>query len=74
MYLPTTLLGLCRPSLLEALWPSGIVEAAILVILMEDVFDASIVVGGSSAARRPKMACFKGRDSDTACSPVISGC
>ena len=44
------------------------VAAAILVMLMDDVLDARIVSGGTSAARFLKMACFSGRDSDTACS------
>jgi hypothetical protein len=66
IYSPTTLLGLLRPSLLDDNWPSGIVEAAILVILIEDVFVASIVEDGSSAASRPKMACLRDKDSDTA--------
>ena len=40
--LPTTRLALCWPSVEDAVWPSGIVDAAILVILIEDVLEARI--------------------------------
>lgn len=63
---PTTRLALFCPSLLEADCPSGMVAAAILVILIEEVLLARIVDGGSSADRFRKMASFSGRDSDTA--------
>ena len=46
------------------------VAAAIFVMLMDDVLEARIVSGGTSAARFLKMACLSGRDSDTAYSLV----
>ena len=42
------------------------VDAAIFVILIEEVFVASIVSIGNSAERFRKIACFKARFSDTA--------
>lgn len=61
-----TLPAFFSPSSDEADCPSGMVEAAILVMLMEEVFDARMVSLESSAARLEKMACLSGRDSDTA--------
>ena len=65
----------CRPTTLEvlsllsgsaAVLPSGIVDAAILVILIDDVFVARMVFAESSAEREQKIPCFTARFSDTA--------
>ena len=52
---PTTLDVLSLPSGSAAVFPSGIVVAAIFVMLMEDVFVARIVFGESSADSVLKM-------------------
>lgn len=66
MHQPTTRLALFLPSALEAVDPSGIVDAAILVILMDDVLVARMVSAGSSAEKFRKIACFNARFSETA--------
>lgn len=63
---PTTLLALCCPCADAAVWPSGMVVAAILVILIEEVFVASMALGLSSADRLRKMAFLRSRFSETA--------
>jgi hypothetical protein len=65
----------CRPTTREAAFvasslaadtPLGMVAAAILVILIELVFEARMASGFSSAANEAKMACFSCTFSDTA--------
>ena len=63
---PTTLEVLSLPSGSAAVLPSGIVDAAILVILIDDVFVARMGFGESSAERERKIPCFTARFSDTA--------
>ena len=43
------------------------VEAAIFVILIEDVFEARMALGDTSVDSSRKMLCFNGRFSETAC-------
>jgi hypothetical protein len=68
--IPTTRLALAFPSSLAALLPSGTAEAAILVMLIDDVFVASIASGRSCALNEANIDCFSGSDSDTAYSFV----
>jgi len=63
---PTTRLEIVRPSSLAALTPSGIADAAILVILIELVLVASMASGFNSEVNDSKIFFFIGRDSDTA--------
>ena len=65
----------CRPTTLEvlslllgsaAVLPSGMVEAAILVMLIEDVFVARMVFGDSSADSERKIFCLTSKFSETA--------
>ena len=64
---PTTLDALSLPSGSAAVLPSGIVDAAIFVMLMEDVFVARMVFGDSSAESVRKMFCLMDRFSEAAC-------
>lgn len=70
--IPTTRPAIFLPSSLAALTSFGTAEAAILVILMELVFVARMALGLISAANDANMACFKGRDSDTAYATNLS--
>ena len=63
---PTTRAVLSLPSGSDADLPSGIVDAAILVMLIEDVLVASMVFGESSAESERKIPCFNARFSETA--------
>ncbi len=63
---PTTLLALFRPSADDPVSPSGIVAAAIFVILIEDVLDARMASGLSLAESSRKMDCFSSSFSETA--------
>lgn len=63
---PTTLDVLAWPSGSDAVFPSGIVDAAIFVILIDDVFDARMVLGDNSADNERKMPCLSARFSETA--------
>ena len=63
---PTTLDALSRPSGSDAVLPSGMVEAAIFVMLIDDVFVARMVCGDNSSDNERKMPCFRARFSETA--------
>ena len=69
---PTTLEALSLPSGSAAVLPSGIVEAAIFVILIEDVFVARIVFGDSSAESVRKIPCLIAKFSETAWVILVS--
>ena len=64
---PTTRDALRLPASFAAELPSGMVEAAIFVILIEDVFEARMALGDTSVDSSRKMLCFNGRFSETAC-------
>lgn len=63
---PTTLEALVWPSGSDAVFPSGMVDAAIFVMLIEDVLDARMVLGDNSADNERKMPCLRPRFSETA--------
>ncbi len=67
---PTTLLALALPSGSLAVLPCGIVEAAIFVRLIEDVFEARMVVGDNSEESVRKIASLIAKFSATACMRV----
>ena len=63
---PTTRDVLCWPSASAAVLPSGMVAAAILVILIEEVFVARIVLGERDADSERTMVSFSDRFSEAA--------
>ena len=65
-HIPTTRDALCFPSGEAAYIPSGITVDAILVIEIEDVFDARIASGRSSEAKDRKIVDLRETFSDTA--------
>ena len=64
--IPTTRDALFFPCSLVGSTPSGTALEAILVMLIELVLVARMASGRRSLAREPKMACFRGSDSETA--------
>jgi hypothetical protein len=64
---PTTLEARCCPSADEAFIPSGSTAEANFVIEIEDVLEANIASGRSSAAKERNIVDFKARFSETAC-------
>ena len=63
---PTTRDVLSLPSGSAAVLPCGIVEAAIFVMLIDEVLVARIVFGESSSERERKMPCLSAKFSETA--------
>jgi hypothetical protein len=64
--LPTTRSANFLPSPELAATPSGIVAAAILVMLIDEVFEAMIQDGFTASAKERNKDCFRGNDSETA--------
>ncbi len=64
--LPTTRAAFALPCSDAAEIICGTVDAAIFVMLMEDVFEARMASGRNSAASSPKIFCFRDNFSETA--------